>query len=145
MPFCSLCPLIFWHASFRTDEVKLMLLIGWQFLHACVQPRFHVLLMICKKRCWPLAIQFSLLRSKGTSSFSHRPSSWFNWMGPCDRCFLGWDILPEGIVGMDFFPFTDLLSLNILRQFLGPTHRFVHFFLGGLMCLYARTNNAKNS
>ena len=33
---------------------------------------------------------------------------------------------------MDSFPFSDLLSLDILRQFLGPTHRFAHFFLRGL-------------
>ena len=40
--------------------------------------------------------------------------------------------LKKNWAGMDSFPFTDLLSLNILRQFLGTTHRFAHFFLRGL-------------
>ena len=46
---------------------------------------------------------------------------------------------PGCIAGMDSFPFTDLLSLNILRQFLGPTHRFAHFFLRGLNQVIMRT------
>ena len=40
--------------------------------------------------------------------------------------------LKKNCAGMDSFPFTDLLSLNILRQFLGPMHRFAHFILRGL-------------
>ena len=40
---------------------------------------------------------------------------------------------------MDSFPFDDVLSLNILRQFWGPMHRFTHFYLRGLKgVLYAQ-------
>ena len=47
--------------------------------------------------------------------------------------FLGDEnVFEKNWAGIDSFPFTDLLSLNILRQFLGPSHRFAHLFLKGL-------------
>ena len=96
-----------------------------------MQPRFHVFLMIFKRGAGFLPFSFSLLRSAGTSSFSHPPSPWLNWMRPWGHVTGVFG--PGCIAGMDSFPFTDLLSLNILRQFLGPTHRFVHLFLRGLI------------
>ena len=42
------------------------------------------------------------------------------------------NVFEKNWTGMDSFPFTDLLSLNILRQFLGPMHCFTHFLLRGL-------------
>ena len=38
-----------WHASFRIDEFKLMLSDWLTVLHAHIQSRFHVFLMICKR------------------------------------------------------------------------------------------------
>ena len=114
----------FWNASFRIGEFKLML-FDWLTVFAC--PRailFSCILNDLQKGRWLLAIQFGLHQAVDMSSFSHPPSPWLSWIEA---------MLQVLWAGMDSFPFTDLLSFkNILRQFLGPSHRFAHFFLRGL-------------
>ena len=95
-------------------------------LHTHVQSRFHVFLMICKKGCRLLAIQFCAHELRMSLTFPTLPLRGLIKLGPCDRCF--W-------AGMDSFPI-HRLSLNILRQFWAQCtvspQGFAHFFLKGL-------------
>ena len=108
-----LAPLLhFGMPLFGIGELKLMLSDWLTVLHAHMQSRFHVFLMICKRGVGYLPFNFCCLELRMCQTFPTLPLPGSIELRPCDKCFG-----PEWIAGMAPFPFTDLLSSNILRQF----------------------------
>ena len=118
----------FWHASFRINEFKLML-SDWLTVFA-----------------WPRSISFSLRilndSQKGAGflpcnlaclelwtrrAFPILPLRGSIGLRPCDRCFG-----PEGIAGMDSFPFTDLLGIKYSQAVFGASAPFRPFLPEGI-------------
>ena len=97
------------HTIFGIGELKLMLSDWLNFLRAHVQSPFHIFLTICRRNAGYLPFNFCCLKLQMCQTFPTLPLCGSIEFRPCDRCFG-----PEWIP----FPFTDLLNLNILRQFL---------------------------
>ena len=96
------------HTIFGIEELKLMLSDWLKVLCTHVQSRFHMFEDLQKESAGYLPFNFCCLKLWMCPTFPTLPLHRSIELRPCDRCFG-----PEWIP----FPLTDLLNLNILRQF----------------------------